>query len=187
MATMTTARRRQLLENAEGFLELGMALEASVTLDSATLDKLSHRTLACLNEIQQPMGYKPYVLFLKGQACRLASRHAQAIQYFEQSRRIDPENIHLYFSLAWSYKRVGRILEAIECMQRAVELDAESGIAHYNLACYYALDEQVESALMHLSYAFELNHEYREMAQFETDFDLIRSDPRFSSMTSIVV
>ncbi|MEL7498700.1 MAG: tetratricopeptide repeat protein [Planctomycetota bacterium] len=185
MAT-TKIQHRRLLERAEGYLELAVALDADLALETTTKQRLANRALACLSEIQNPLGHKPYVLFLKGQAYRTAENHAEAVKYFEQSQRIDPDNIHLYFALGWSYKRCDRITDAVEAMKRAVELDSESAIAHYNLACYFALEEQIESALMHLSYAFELDTKYREMAIYETDFDLIRSDPRFMSMTSIV-
>lgn len=182
----TKIKRRQLIERAEGFLDLAMALDSDLALELSTKQSLSDRVFSCLNQIQKPLGHKPYVLFLKGQASRMSEEHDKALRFFEQSQRIDPDNIHLYFALGWSYKRVGRVDEAIKAMKRAVELDAESAIAHYNLSCYFALEEQIESALMHLSYAFELDASYREMAVFETDFELIRSDPRFATMTTIV-
>jgi tetratricopeptide (TPR) repeat protein len=187
MATKMNSQRHQLLENAEGFLELATVLEPDLVLSSSSRRKLAQRAIRHLEKIQNPMGHKPYVLFLKGQACRICEDHPGAICYLEQSRRIDPDNIHVYFALAWSYKRVNRLPEAIDCMQLAVEIDAESGIAQYNLACYLALDEQIELSLMHLSFAFDIDSKYREMAICETDFDLIRSDPRFASMTSVVV
>ncbi len=187
MATKMNSLRRQLLENAEGFLELATVLEPDLALSPASRRRMAERAFDCLEKIQHPLGHKPYILFLKGQACRICDDHSGAIRYLEQSRRIDPDNIHIYFALAWSYKRVDRVQDAIECMQQAVEIDSENGIAQYNLACYLALDEQIELSLMHLSFAFDIDAKYREMAICEADFDLIRSDPRFASMTSLVV
>ena len=184
--TTTNVQRRQLIEQAEGFLELAMALDGQLSLDTNTKVTLTDRALKCLSQIRNPLGHKPYILFLKGQAYRASGDHESALRCLEQSRQIDPDNIHVYFALAWSYKRSQRIDEAIAAMKRAVELDSESAIAHYNLACYFALDEQIESSLMHLSFAFDLDSSYREMAICEPDFDLIRSDPRFSAMTSVV-
>lgn len=182
----TSIQRRRLIERAEGYLELAVALDKELALELETKSRLANRALECLNSIQNPLGHKPYVLFLKGRACCTSEKHVEAIGFFEQSVRIDPDNIHLYFSLGWSYKRIGKISEAIEAMMRACELDSESAIAHYNLACYLALDDHIESALKHLSFAFELNPSYREMAICETDFDLIRSDPRFHNMVANV-
>ena len=188
MANATTpskSRSRLLIEQAEGYLDLATALDGPFSLDEKHRDALINAGVDCLNQIQNPLGHKPYVLYLKGQACRIVEDHKGAIHYLEQSRRIDPDNLHLYLALAWSYKRCDRVADAIAAMKCAVQLDAESAIAHYNLACYFALEEQVESALMHLSFAFELDSRYRELALYEKDFDLIRGDSRFSSLTNI--
>jgi len=182
----TSIQRRRLIERAEGYLELAVALGSDMALDLETKTRLADRALECLNLIKNPLGHKPYVLFLKGRAYGTAEKHVQAIRYLEQSLRIDPDNIHLCFALGWSYKRTGKITNAIEAMMRACELDSESAIAHYNLACYLALDDHLESALKHLSFAFELDPSYREMAVCETDFELIRSDPRFHNMVANV-
>ena len=67
-------------------------------------------------------------------------------------------------------------------MQSAVELDSESAIGHYNLACYCALYHRVDLALMHLSFALDLDSNYRQHMAQESDFDGIRSNPRFASL-----
>lgn len=187
MATLKQVQRRQNIQMAEGYLDLAMVLEDRWPLDATLRDSLTDRALQCLEKIKNPLGHKPYVLFLKGQACRAANQPQRAIPFLEQSNQLDPDNLHTYLALAWCYKRTDRLEQAIETMQSAVELDAESGIAHYNLACYCALSRRVDLALMHLSFALDLNSEYRDHVTTESDFDSIRENPRFAMLATAAV
>lgn len=182
MTQIEKTQRTQRIRAAEGYLELSMALDDRWPLDPDLKSLLADRALLNLESIKRPLGYKPHVLFLKGQACRSAGRHTEAITYFQQSIKIDSENLHVYLAIAWSFKRTDQLDAAIEAMQSAVELDSESAIAHYNLACYCALNSQVDLALMHLTFALDLNPEYRDQIAAETDFDLVRDNPRFVSL-----
>jgi len=172
---------------AEGYLDLAMVLDDHWPLDIKERQALAQRAVSCLQNIKNPLGHKPYILFLKGQAMRASGRLAEAVNYLEQSSKLDPDNLHTYLALAWCYKRTGRLDQAIASMRIAVELDAENSIAQYNLACYFALNRQVELALMHLSFALELNSEYRSLIHDESDFDLIRENPGFAAMTSVAI
>ena len=117
---------------------------------------------------------------------RASGKLVEAVKYLEQSSKLDPDNLHTCLALAWCYKRTGRLQQAIQAMRIAVELDSENAIAQYNLACYFALGKQVELALMHLSFALELNPDYRSLTADESDFDLIRENPGFASLTALV-
>ena len=64
-----------------------------------------------------------------------------------------------------------------------VAIDRDSGITHYNLACYLALLQETEMALIHLARAIEIDPVYRELALNESDFDPIRDDPGFKDKT----
>ena len=55
----------------------------------------------------------------------------------------------------------------------------ENGSLLYNLACYEALDGDLDAALEHLKSAIAVDEELRELAQSDADFDSIRADPRF--------
>lgn len=187
MATIKQMKRRQNIQMAEGYLDLATSMDDLWSLDTNCRKAMADRALACLEEINNPLGHKPYILFLKGQVWKVAERHQDAIRYFERSLKLDPDNIHAYLALAWCFKRTGRIDRAIEAVSTAVELNAESAIAQYNLACYFAINRQVERAIMHLSFALDLDAEYRTLVASEPDFDSIRLNPGFTSLTSALV
>ncbi|MDA7903253.1 hypothetical protein N9B31_06280 [Mariniblastus sp.] len=181
------AQRQKNILAAEGYLELATALEGSCSLDLDLKKQLVDLALCCLNKVIRPSGHKPYVLFLKGQAHRIAQRPRLAITFFEQSHRIDGENLHTCLALAWCCKRTQQIDRAVEVMQTAVELNSESSISHYNLACYCALNQRIDDALMHLTFALNLNPDYLASIASESDFDSIRDNPRFADVTTLAV
>jgi tetratricopeptide (TPR) repeat protein len=187
MTCIERVRRQQAIQTAEGYLDLAMVFDDHWQLDLPLREKLADLTIACLSRIQKPQGHKPYILFLKGQAARTAERFKKAIAYLEQSSRLDPDNIHTLLALGWCYKRISRTDLAIEAMEIAVEIDNDSAIAHYNLACYWSLANRPRIAVLHLSNAISLNPDYRNLVATETDFDIIRDDVDFVELTSVIV
>ncbi len=187
MSTAERVQRKKLIRCAEGYLDLVMAFDDCWPLDQENRNILAGRALEALNQIKNPLGHKPYILFLKGQAARAADNYQKAIHYLQQSAQLDPDNIHTFLALGWCYKRIDRTDLAIEAMETAVQIDNESAIAHYNLACYWALARQVKMAVLHLSNAFDLNPEFRNYVDMEADFDAIREDPDFLSSLDIIV
>jgi hypothetical protein len=53
---------------------------------------------------------------------------------------------------------------------------------HYNLACYWSRAGNVARALDRLADALRLEPHYRDRIADESDFDFIRSDPRFEAL-----
>ena len=172
---------------SEGYLDLIMAFDDRWPLELEQREILAQHALESLNQIKTPLGHKPYILFLKGQASRACNDYRKAVHYLQQSAQLDPDNIHTFLALGWCYKRMDRTDLAIEAMETAIQIDGESGIAHYNLACYWALAGQVKMAVLHLSNAFDLNPEYRDYVDNESDFDAIREDPEFLSSLDMIV
>ena len=181
------AQRQKNILAAEGYLELATALDSACSLDLDLKKQLVDLALNSLNQVTRPGGHKPYILFLKGQAHRIAKRPRLAITFFEQSHKIDDENLHTCLALAWCCKRTQQIDRAVEVMQTAVEMNSESCISHYNLACYCALNQRIDDALMHLSFALNLNPDYLARIAAESDFDSIRDNPRFADITTLAV
>ena len=98
-----------------------------------------------------------------------------------------PELISIYVSLAWCYKRSGRLDLAIETLEEALEVDATEALLYYNLACYWSLAGHKARVLRFLSKAFFLDADYRDLVEDEPDFDPMRSDPDFKELTAVIV
>jgi tetratricopeptide (TPR) repeat protein len=76
----------------------------------------------------------------------------------------------------------GRYLEGLQIDKRLVNLRPSDALAHYNLACSFALLRKKEQSLKALRQAIELG--YRDFRYILEDRDLenIRSDPRFRQL-----
>ena len=182
-----SARQRKInrrhFREAEGFLELATLFDDRFALDQAEKTELANRCVEALEKIQEPGIRSSRLLYLKGQAFRLAERHDEAIEALEQSLDLDSSNIHTCLALGWCFKRKNQLGLAVEALQKALAIDRRSGIAHYNMACYLALLRQTEMALIHLSSAIDIDPSFRELAVEESDFDPIRDEPEFQART----
>jgi len=76
----------------------------------------------------------------------------------------------------------GRYAEGLEIDKKLIQLRPNDALAHYNLACSYALLKKPELALKTLRRAVELG--YRDFRYMREDRDLesIRHDPRFRQL-----
>ncbi len=180
-------RRTQLIREAEGYLDLISSFQDQWPLNESLSRPLAERALESLSQIQNPQGFKPQVLFLKGEAHRILGHYAQAVNLLEQSLRIDPENLPTFRALAHCYRRLEQMESAIEVMRAAIAADAESAVSHYELARYLALLNDVRSASRHLAVAIDLDPHLREAAIADVDFNGVRDQAEFQAVLSIAV
>ena len=76
----------------------------------------------------------------------------------------------------------GRYPEGLQIDKRLVQLRPSDALAHYNLACSYALLKRPEQAIKTLRRAVELGYrDFRYMRE-DHDLDSIRHDPRFRQL-----
>jgi tetratricopeptide (TPR) repeat protein len=76
----------------------------------------------------------------------------------------------------------GRYAEGMQIDKRLVQLRPGDPLAHYNLACSFALLRRPEQALKTLRRAVELGYrDFRYMRE-DRDLDSIRHDPRFRQL-----
>jgi tetratricopeptide (TPR) repeat protein len=76
----------------------------------------------------------------------------------------------------------GRYAQGLQIDKRLVQLRPNDPLAHYNLACSYALLKRSEQALKILRRAVELGYrDFRYMRE-DHDLDSIRQDPRFRQL-----
>lgn len=164
-------RRVHTLRRAEGYLELNMP-EAAID----TLNRLGD------SDVLGARG-----LYLLGEALRSLERYCEALVPLSKVMALAPEDPHVALAIAWCYKRVGRLEQAIHAVERALEHSSNCAILHYNLACYLSLGQRVRRSLRHLSLALTLDPTFRQLIDEESDFDPIRTDPGFIALTSLVV
>jgi tetratricopeptide (TPR) repeat protein len=76
----------------------------------------------------------------------------------------------------------GRYAEGLQIDKRLVQLRPNDPLAHYNLACSYALLKRPDQSIKTLRRAVELGYrDFRYMRE-DHDLDSIRHDPRFRQL-----
>jgi tetratricopeptide (TPR) repeat protein len=76
----------------------------------------------------------------------------------------------------------GRFAEGLKIDRRLVRLRPQDPLAHYNLACSYALLERTDQSLETLRRAVELGYRDFRYIREDHDLDTIRHDPRFRQL-----
>ncbi|MDG2381814.1 MAG: hypothetical protein P8N76_09075 [Pirellulaceae bacterium] len=187
MSGYSRIRRQQLMQEAEGYLDLIMATSDQSPLCSVLRCKLAQRAIDALDRLEANESNHGRACYLRGQAYRFMERYDLAIDVLVRSSQFDPSNTHIYLALAWCFKRMGRLDLAIESMEDALEVDTCQGIIYYNLACYWSLASNVGLTLAHLARAFDLDPDYRNLVFDEPDFNPVRNHPEFLALTSVIV
>ena len=90
-----------------------------------------------------------------------------------------PEALRCYASNLAAKKRY---IESLEIERRIIHLQPADALAHYNLACSYALLKKPDLALTTLRQALELGYRDFRYIQKDRDLDPIRKDPRFRKL-----
>lgn len=168
MTPETRIRRRKIQREAEGYLELSLPRQA----------------LGALARLGDPTCFDPHSLYLWGESLRAMERYDEALVPLGQAIEADPENIHIWLALGWCYKRTGRLDLAIDAIESAIACDPDEALLHYNLACYCSLLGDKHRAVLSLSRSIEMEPSYRALAETESDFDPVRSDPDFQAVCS---
>jgi Flp pilus assembly protein TadD len=171
MAVEQRVRRKRILREAEGYLELGMA----------------EHTLDALSRLDPDSTGRSDALYLEGEALRSLDRCAEALIPLEAAADVAPGNVHVWLALAWCYKRTGQLPRAIEAMEQAVEVDPHEALLLYNLACYWSLSGDAQRSVDYLARAFELDASFRDLVADEADFDPIRNHPELQALLTIIV
>ena len=116
---------------------------------------------------------------LRGEVYRQKEDYERALKHFERVPTDEGSHVELRMSMAWCFKRIGRLDKAIESLKSAYRESPKTTVVLYNLACYYALAGDKEEALSWLGRAIRMDNSYRLRVPRETDFDSIRNDQEF--------
>jgi Flp pilus assembly protein TadD len=162
-------RRGKIENEAEGYLELGMAKQAI-----ATLSKLGDPAMLDANG-----------LYILGESLRSLKRFDEAIEPLRRAAEATTDNIQVLLALGWCYKRIGRLDLAINTLEQALAVEPGEPLLRYNLACYFSLAGNKNRALRYLSQAISIAPDYRRLIDDEPDFNPIRHEPEFKSISRI--
>jgi tetratricopeptide (TPR) repeat protein len=91
--------------------------------------------------------------------------------------RLQPAGQH-----RWAEGVLGKLEEAIECCNKAIDLNPYYAIAWYNKACFKVKMGYIDKGIQDLKKAIELDKKCIEKAKQDKDFETIRNDDRFKKL-----
>jgi predicted Zn-dependent protease len=125
---------QQHLTRAEGYLELGMYLDANAELE----------------EIDPDVRHVPEVLAIRVHIYSALKQWELMQTVAKKLAQHDPDNPAWPVSWAYATRRVDSIEAAKTILLSAVERFSDEAIFHYNLACYECQHGQLEEAKVRL-------------------------------------
>ena len=118
----------------DGVLELRNSIQAlSIELPDLPNSRASGATVS-VTRLSHPVPSGARKAFNKGRAAVRDRKDHDALKYFRDAVKIDPEFADAYTELGGSLVAVGEFAEAVEQYQKAIELAPDHDIALYNLS-----------------------------------------------------
>jgi tetratricopeptide (TPR) repeat protein len=159
-------RLQKHLEHASGYLDLKMWDDALREADAA---------LALQPDETTAVAIKSFVLWEQ-------NRLAEAEPCMAKLAEKNPREAGLWINLAYVRRRTQSLEAAVETLQRAFEANPKDALAHFNMACYRAMQNRPAEALALLANALALDPKLRALAKTEKDFDSLRDLPEFQRL-----
>ncbi|HEV3218655.1 MAG TPA: protein kinase [Candidatus Acidoferrales bacterium] len=115
----------------------------------------------------------------KNSAAALRVKHAKTL---ERQIELVPEDARARVLLAGTYVEDGRLADATEQLQRAIDLRPGDANVHYNAACAFGLMGDKPKALAMLRRAGELGDSNWDWIARDTDLACLHGDPEFERL-----
>ena len=160
-------KKEDHLQKASGYIGLGMYED-------------------CISELEKAIALDPRdagPFHVKAECLRELKRYKEAIDAYDRSLGLGGSMLENSVGLGWCFKRTANLDKAIETLSRAIESEGEVPILCYNLACYFSLKNKADASLKLLETAIRLDPRFIELAGIESDFDNIRENPGFKTLT----
>ncbi len=122
--------------------------------------------------------------------CRLhQQRYSEAAELFERALMLlnsDATDVTVRLetlvNLGVSYRKLGQMDRALECLQQAVRVDFFCGSAHFQLACFHSQQGDLDRSLSHLREAVLGDLNYIERARVDHELAAVRVCPEFNAI-----
>ncbi len=96
--------------------------------------------------------------------------------------QLNPDDVRAVYMKSGAFAGLGDDAQALEWSDRALSMDPEEPSVLYNVACNYALMNEIEKALDCIEKAFAKGFGHIEWMENDPDFLSIKNHPRFKAL-----
>ena len=107
-------------------------------------------------------------------------------QFYEAVLQQNPTNLTVLRRLVEAVGRQANYDRTLELNLRILSLDSQDFIAHYNMACAFAMLGDTESGLQSLRQAVLMGYSDRAHLEADADLDLLRGDLRYYDVIALL-
>jgi len=123
-----------------------------------------------------------HALAIKSAVLWQQNRLSEAEPYVAKLAEIKPKESGIWINLAYIRRRTQSLDAAVATLQRAFAANPSDPLAHFNMACYRAVQHRTKEALALLRHALDLDPKLRTIAKAEHDLDALRTLPEFQRL-----
>ncbi|MCP5141206.1 MAG: hypothetical protein H6980_02495 [Gammaproteobacteria bacterium] len=110
--------------------------------------------------------------------------YEEALLYYDHALKVNPDSKGALLGKGFVLKRLGRINDAWNMVDKLISIEPSHQTAWYNRACYGALLGKEKTQILNdLAKAIELFPTYRSLATKDPDFESLRNDSDFKALT----
>ncbi len=124
----------------------------------------------------------PIIAYKQAEKFYRSKQYGKAIPYYESVVAKDGAYKKAWLSLGICYLRLGRMNESFKKFKAAYDIDQTYPPTLFNLACYYALNGETDSALKWLEMTIKNEPAARSWARSEPDLVSLRKNPIFQQL-----
>jgi non-specific serine/threonine protein kinase len=117
-----------------------------------------------------------------GRSAEAKAACLRSLQVIEKHLELHPDDARALYLGANDLSQLGELARSKEWADRALALDPEDSSVLYNLACVYALQEDVEQAIDCLEKSVASGMRHKEWIENDSDLNSLRDHPRFQAL-----
>jgi len=127
---------------------------------------------------------QPQAIAIKSAVLWHQNRLSEAEPFVAKLAELNPSDPAIWINLAYIRRRTQSLDAAVDTLRHAFDANPRDALAHFNMACYRAVQHRTEEALQLLGDALHLDPKLKPLARLEHDFDEMRSLPEFQKLVN---